>query len=266
MKRQLKNEGLIKNSIKKNKMSKFKMINYIGVAFLIMLFFGNYTYAESGEKLFKTNCSSCHSTGSKKTVGPGLGGVNERRSDEWLIKWVKNSQELIASGDEQAIAIFKEYDEMTMQNFEQFSDDEITSIFTYIAQQPAENTAANSKEENTTLSLNFKIWMWGALFLLILGIIMYRFKTRMSQSLKGMGFSKHPHSIDRLGSLFLIFIIIATVIIYALTKGLETNVGHLTEFFFGVFPYIAISIFNIGSVYFYVVLFSMLKNCEFMNC
>ncbi|NDH91378.1 MAG: cytochrome C, partial [Flavobacteriia bacterium] len=59
--------------------------------------------AELGKKLFKANCASCHKL-DKKLVGPALGGVTERRSEEWLLAWIRNNAELRASGDADAIA------------------------------------------------------------------------------------------------------------------------------------------------------------------
>ena len=64
--------------------------------------------AEAGKKLFKANCASCHKL-DKKLVGPALGDVTQRRSEEWLLKWIRNNAELRASGDRDAIAIFEEY-------------------------------------------------------------------------------------------------------------------------------------------------------------
>ena len=62
--------------------------------------------AELGKKLFKANCASCHKL-DKKLVGPALGGVTERRSEAWLLAWIRNNAALRASGDADAIAIFQ---------------------------------------------------------------------------------------------------------------------------------------------------------------
>jgi hypothetical protein len=44
--------------------------------------------------------------------------VGQRRTQEWLLAWTKNSQELIASGDSIAVAIFKEYNNSIMTPFD----------------------------------------------------------------------------------------------------------------------------------------------------
>ncbi|WP_114783402.1 c-type cytochrome [Botryobacter ruber] len=85
----------------------------------------------AGETLFKNNCASCHSAGSNKLVGPGLEGVTQRRSQPWLLKWIKNSQALIQAGDPEAVAIYEEFKKQAMPSFA-FSDDEIVSILAFI--------------------------------------------------------------------------------------------------------------------------------------
>ena len=94
---------------------------YIFILFLLILFPGFNLFAEdieSGEKLFKQNCTACHTITSARLVGPGLEGVTDKYEKEWLIKWIRNSQALIASGDERAIAIFEEYQKVAMTSFD----------------------------------------------------------------------------------------------------------------------------------------------------
>ena len=94
-----------------------------------------------GKDLFKANCAACHKLDGK-LVGPPLGGVTEKRSAEWLHKWIKNSQALIASGDKDAIAIFEEYNKVPMAAYETLlSDEDINSVLAYVA-DPAKAEAA----------------------------------------------------------------------------------------------------------------------------
>lgn len=54
-------------------------------------------------------CMSCHSVGAGKLVGPDLLGVTERRSAEWLVKFIKSPKAAIDSGDADAVALFEEF-------------------------------------------------------------------------------------------------------------------------------------------------------------
>jgi mono/diheme cytochrome c family protein len=86
-----------------------------------------------GQKLFTTNCAACHTLGTDRIIGPGLAGVNQRRSEEWLIRWIRNSQKMIQEGDEQAVKLYEEYNKMVMPAYN-YSDDEIRGILAYIEQ------------------------------------------------------------------------------------------------------------------------------------
>ncbi len=87
--------------------------------------------AAAGEALFKANCTSCHAL-NKRVLGPALAGVNNRHNEAWLIKWIKNSPAMVASGDKEAVKIYEEYNKAAMTPFPQFSDDDVKNILAYI--------------------------------------------------------------------------------------------------------------------------------------
>jgi len=88
------------------------------------------TRQKEGRKLFNQLCASCHKL-DKKLIGPALGGVEERRENDWLKAWIKNNAELRASGDKDAIAIYEEYNGSNMSAFPQLSDQQIDDILYY---------------------------------------------------------------------------------------------------------------------------------------
>lgn len=88
--------------------------------------------AQDGESLFKQNCASCHSIGKGAVVGPDLKGLSERRSEEWILKFVKSSQSFIASGDKDAVAVFEENKKIVMPD-QNLKDDQIKSIIAHIS-------------------------------------------------------------------------------------------------------------------------------------
>lgn len=130
---------------------------------------------ELGKKLFKQNCASCHKL-DKKLVGPALAGVSQRRSETWLIQWIRDNAALRASGDADAIAIFEEYGGSVMTAFPALSDDDIRSIIAYTdaTEAPAAGAApaggaaaAPVAEENSPLTLII-LGSFLALFLVLL--------------------------------------------------------------------------------------------------
>jgi cytochrome c oxidase subunit 2 len=101
--------------------------------------------ADEGEKLFNANCTSCHAI-NEKVVGPALKNVHTKRQEAWLLKWIKNSQALVKSGDAQAVQLFKENNEALMTSFENLSDPQIKSIIAYIkkaSEAPAQTATAS---------------------------------------------------------------------------------------------------------------------------
>ena len=89
-----------------------------------------------GEKLFKTNCSACHLPTDKKLIGPGLAGVEDRWEDKQLLySWIKNSAEVLASGDAYANTLFEQFGKSPMPA-QALNDDQITAILDYIKNPP----------------------------------------------------------------------------------------------------------------------------------
>lgn len=84
-----------------------------------------------GEKIFKANCNACHRI-HQKLVGPALAGVLERRDSLWVIRMIRNSSQLIASGDPTAIKLFQEYNRIQMTSFTSLSDEELKTLLEYI--------------------------------------------------------------------------------------------------------------------------------------
>ncbi|OYU95699.1 MAG: cytochrome C [Bacteroidetes bacterium B1(2017)] len=104
----------------------------LAVSFLLTMQMA-FADAAEGEKLFKANCTACHAI-NEKVVGPALKDVHKRREAAWLLKWIKNSQALVKSGDPVAVQVFKENNEVPMTAFETLTDAQITSIVDYVKQ------------------------------------------------------------------------------------------------------------------------------------
>ena len=87
--------------------------------------------AYRGKDLFEANCVACHGI-NDKVIGPALAGVNERHSEEWLLKFIRNSQKMIKEGDPMAVKLFKENNSTPMSDFERLSDQEIKDILAFV--------------------------------------------------------------------------------------------------------------------------------------
>ncbi|MBL7837124.1 MAG: c-type cytochrome [Bacteroidetes bacterium] len=146
--------------------------------------------AQDGEKLFKANCTSCHDMQNKMT-GPALKDVHTRRSEEWLVKWIRNNEKLRASGDKDAIAIFNEYNKVVMNNFESLTEDQVKNIIAYFKEWKAPapkgggvtqtEPKANFYSESTLYILLFLI-----VILLVVLLVLRRTKNSLKKSYNEM--------------------------------------------------------------------------------
>jgi len=89
--------------------------------------------AKSGKTLFtKRGCNACHVLG-KRAAGPDLIGVNERRDHDWLRRWLKSTDVMLAS-DSLAQVMLVEYKNVKMPNMK-LSDAEVDALLNYLQQE-----------------------------------------------------------------------------------------------------------------------------------
>ncbi len=85
---------------------------------------------ESGKEIYQKACAACHSIGAGRLVGPDLKGVNDKRPEDWLLKFIKSSDKLVKSGDKTAQALLDEY-KMPMPD-QALTDDQIKKVLAHI--------------------------------------------------------------------------------------------------------------------------------------
>ena len=86
---------------------------------------------ETGKQMFQQSCAACHSIGGGQLVGPDLAGVNDKRPEDWLLKYIKSSQTLVKSGDKTAVALFEQFNKIPMPD-QALSDDQIKKVLAHI--------------------------------------------------------------------------------------------------------------------------------------
>jgi protein SCO1/2 len=77
----------------------------------------------NGERLFQSKCSACHTLGQGDKLGPDLAGITARRERTWLTRYIKEPDELLATGDPTATALFHKYKQVRMPNLRLGSSD-----------------------------------------------------------------------------------------------------------------------------------------------
>lgn len=89
---------------------------------------------EAGKTTFNNRCASCHAVG-KKLVGPDLKDVNQRHNEEWIVNFVRHSQQVINSGDKSAVALYEEYNKTLMPDHLDLTATDIKNILSYIKEE-----------------------------------------------------------------------------------------------------------------------------------
>jgi cytochrome c551/c552 len=87
-------------------------------------------------KMLWTNrgCNSCHAIG-KKMAGPDLAGLQARRSKEWIHRWLKETDVMLAS-DSTAMGMLAEWKGIKMPK-QSFTDQDIDAILAYMSAEEA---------------------------------------------------------------------------------------------------------------------------------
>ncbi|MGE5095658.1 MAG: multicopper oxidase domain-containing protein [Betaproteobacteria bacterium] len=85
--------------------------------------------AVRGKLAFENKCLACHSLGGGKKVGPDLAGVTKRRTESWLVRWLKSPETMLRT-DPDAKKLLQEYNNLPMPN-QNVNDPEIREYLEY---------------------------------------------------------------------------------------------------------------------------------------
>jgi len=174
----------------------------------VLLFIATYFFSQDGKTLFKQNCGVCHTTTQQKMVGPGLEGITTKRSEEWLIKWIKDSQALVKSGDATAVEAFETGGKVVMPPFAQLSDADVKSILSFVGSPEATAPVASAPVgEPTKVAPKSAPWSTGTkvfigiLLLTIVSAVIYLYVLKYNLRRLGYSFDTLPLK-DRVAKYF----------------------------------------------------------------
>jgi nitrite reductase (NO-forming) len=94
--------------------------------------------ALQGKLDFESKCLACHSIGQGPKLGPDLAGVTKKRSDEWLVRWLKAPEKMLET-DPEARALLEKWNKIPMPN-QNLTDQEVANyvqFFHWVDAQPA---------------------------------------------------------------------------------------------------------------------------------
>jgi protein SCO1/2 len=100
--------------------------------------------ADRGAYLFKTRCSACHTVGRGDGIGPDLRGVSAVRDHAWLARYVAAPDEVLASGDPVAAALFEKYRQVRMPNL-RLGREDVEALLSFLKAGGAQAGASRAR-------------------------------------------------------------------------------------------------------------------------
>jgi protein SCO1/2 len=91
---------------------------------------------DTGTYVFQSRCSACHTVGKGDGVGPDLAGVTTRRERQWLVRYLRAPDQMLAAQDPIAVALSARYKNVPMPNL-RLSDGEIAAVLSFLDAQAA---------------------------------------------------------------------------------------------------------------------------------
>lgn len=95
-------------------------------------------HVNSGEYLFATRCSACHTVGHGDKIGPDLIGISRQRDHEWLSRFIAMPDKMLEENDPIAVALFAKYKEVQMPNL-RLNPAQTAAILDYIQHKSEAN-------------------------------------------------------------------------------------------------------------------------------
>lgn len=109
----------------------------------------------SGKQAFRNrSCAGCHTINGGKLVGPDLANINEKRSRDWLINFIRSPKMMIDNDDTLAVRLYNEYNKVMMPNND-LTDEEINKLLDFIASKSSEKAnQQNTKQKSPVAAYN----------------------------------------------------------------------------------------------------------------
>jgi cytochrome c2 len=102
-------------------------------------------FSAEAASIFNKRCSACHTYGKGIKVGPDLKGVTERRTREWLFRFIRQSSSVIKSGDPTAMGLFVQFQKQRMPDWTDLSEKQINDTVDYLAAGGPEVTSLDER-------------------------------------------------------------------------------------------------------------------------
>ncbi|MFW6197221.1 MAG: cytochrome D1 domain-containing protein [Myxococcota bacterium] len=104
----------------------------------------------AGKAIYEEKCTSCHTIGEGKRIGPDLKGVHERRDSDWLVRWMKDPMGM-SQTDPIGQELLEEFDNTPMPP-PGLDVPEIKQVLAYVEDESKKAPTAQAEEELVPLA------------------------------------------------------------------------------------------------------------------
>ena len=118
---------------------KIKMELMVAMFFLFSSVATAKASVDEGKAIFTTRCASCHNV-NKQIVGPALANVEQRRNIDWIINFVHSPKAMITKNDKDAVALYNQFNQVTMPDHTDLSAENIKNVLAYIKTEASSGT------------------------------------------------------------------------------------------------------------------------------
>jgi mono/diheme cytochrome c family protein len=87
--------------------------------------------SKQGEAIFSTQCISCHKLSDERLIGPGLKGITEIRTPEWILNMITNPEQNVQK-DPLGKALLAEY--KAVMPYQGITEENARAILDYLRQ------------------------------------------------------------------------------------------------------------------------------------
>lgn len=101
--------------------------------------------ATDGKIIFQQKCASCHKIGGGDRTGPDLWGVAERRSEDWLVRWITQPDQMLAARDPIAIQLLEQFKGFKMKSVG-LTEAEARAVMDYVSAETAATAPASANQ------------------------------------------------------------------------------------------------------------------------
>ncbi|HET7871276.1 MAG TPA: SCO family protein [Terriglobales bacterium] len=97
-------------------------------------------HLDAGAYLFSKQCAACHTIGMGDKIGPDLSGVTLTRDHDWLVRYIREPEKVLAEKDPVATALFEKYKQVRMPKLP-IGNEDMAALIKFLESQDRKMTA-----------------------------------------------------------------------------------------------------------------------------